>query len=272
MNITLIISAVVLVSAIGAVLGVIIGVIAKKFAVEVDPKIEIVDELLPGANCGGCGFAGCADFAKALVENRTEPNKCPVCDSNAIAQIAGELGQSATEKEKIVAVVLCGGSNSHTKGNVKYNGVLDCKSANNIQGIKGCSYGCLGYASCARACPFDAIEIKDGLAIVHPHLCVGCGKCVATCPRTLIKMVPEKASVHVFCASPEKGPLKRKVCTVSCIGCTKCTKVEGEEGTVKMVGTLAEVNYDNPPTENIVDAAKCPTKCLSNRHWKQLRK
>lgn len=240
-------------------LGVIIGVVAKIFAVKVDPNIEIVEGLLPGANCGGCGFAGCSDFAKAVVAGNAEPSGCPVCAASNVAKIADALGRSAGAKEKQVAIVLCGGGVEKAKPAVEYNGVTDCKSAALIAGgFKGCAYGCLGLASCARACPFGAIEMVDGLAIVHPDLCVGCGKCVETCPRNLIKLVPASAEVHVYCSSPEKGPAKRKVCSVSCIGCRKCVKADGGER-MEMDGFLAKVNYDNPPPRSVAEEAKCPT-------------
>jgi len=243
-------------------LGLIIGVVAKMFAVSVDPRIGIVEELLPGANCGGCGFAGCSDFAKAVVAGKAEPAGCPVCSSDNAAKIAEELGLSAGDGGKKVAVVLCGGGMEKASAAVNYNGVKDCKSAALVaDGFKGCAYGCLGFASCARACPFDAIEMVDGLAVVHPELCVGCGKCVETCPRNLIKLVPASAEVHVYCSSPEKGPVKRKVCKVSCIGCRKCVKA-AEEGQMEMDGFLAKVNYDNPPSKEVVEAAKCPTKAF----------
>ena len=244
------------------ILGLVIGLVAKIFAVETDPRIEETEELLPGANCGGCGFAGCADFAKAVVAGDATPDKCPVASPKNVADIAELLGLSANTGEKLVAIVLCGGNNKDAKKAVKYNGVKDCKSAALVAaGDKGCDYGCLGFASCARVCPFGAIEMKEGLAIVHPDLCVGCGKCVDVCPRKLIKLVPEKAKVHVFCSSPEKGPVKKKVCSVACIGCRKCVKA-GEEGQMEIKGFLVNVNYDNPPETDIVEAAKCPTGCL----------
>jgi ferredoxin len=116
-------------------------------------------------------------------------------------------------------------------------------------------------ASCSRACPFDAIEMRDGLAIVHEDLCVGCGKCVDTCPRQLIELVPAKAEVHVYCNSPEKGAEKMKVCKASCIGCRKCVKAS-EEGQMTVSGFLISTNYDNPPPADLVEAAACPTQCL----------
>ena len=244
------------------VLGSVIGLIAKIFAVETDPRIEETEELLPGANCGGCGYAGCADFAKAVVAGDATPDQCPVASSENIADIAKLLGLEAGAGEKLVAIVFCGGNNTDAKKAVNYNGVKDCKSAALVaSGDKGCDYGCLGFASCSRACPFGAIEMKDGLAIVHPDLCVGCGKCVETCPRNLIRLVPKKAEVHVFCSSPEKGPVKKRVCSVACIGCRKCVKV-AEEGQMEVKGFLIDVNYGNPPGVDIIEAAKCPTGCL----------
>jgi ferredoxin len=162
----------------------------------------------------------------------------------------------------MVAVVLCGGNNSSSRRAVNYNGIKDCKAAALVAGgDKACSFGCLGFATCARVCPFNAIEMKDGLAVVHPELCVGCGKCVAACPRNIIKMVPSSAEVHVYCSSPEKGAAKKKVCDVPCIGCRKCVKV-AEEGQMVINGFLVSVNYENSPPKDIVEAAGCPTKCL----------
>ncbi|MCF6177573.1 MAG: RnfABCDGE type electron transport complex subunit B [Victivallaceae bacterium] len=254
--------AVAVLAGMGIILGATIGIAAKIFKVETDPRIELVTELLPGVNCGGCGKAGCADFAKALVAGEEQPGKCPVCSQEAVSSIARALGIEAGETEKKVAVVLCSGDNNKSKVKVLYNGVSDCVSASLIAGgPKGCAYGCLGMASCARACPFQAIEIINGLAVVHPHLCVGCGKCVETCPRDLVKLTPISAKVHVYCNSPEKAPIKKKVCTEPCIGCRKCLKA-GEEGQFIMRGFLAEVNYDNAPDTDITEKAACPTGCL----------
>lgn len=249
---------------IGVLLGLIIGIAGKIFAVKTDPRIEEVCEMLPGANCGGCGRAGCSDFAKAVVNGDCAPDGCPVCSSEVAAAIADFLGISAGTGIKKVAVVLCGGDHNRAKPAAMYNGVNDCISANLINGgPKGCTYGCLGLASCARACPFNAIEIINGLAIVHSELCTGCGKCVATCPRHLIKLAPRDSQVHVYCSSPEKGPTKKKVCEVACIGCRKCYK-NVEEGQIEMNGFRAIVNYENPPSADIIEKAQCPTGCLKS--------
>jgi Na+-translocating ferredoxin:NAD+ oxidoreductase subunit B len=246
----------------GALLALIIGIAAKKFAVETDPRIETVTDMLPGANCGGCGYAGCADFAKAVVENGIPPTRCPVASPEDAQTIAQFLGIVAEEKDNVVAVVKCSGSCSVTVRS-PYNGIGDCRSAVVVAGgAKGCDYGCIGFGSCARACPFDAIEIRDGLAVVHPGLCVGCGKCVDTCPKDLIELVPASVDVHVYCNSPEKGALKRKVCKTACIGCRKCVKAADREEQMEVNGFLVKTNYTNPPLPTLVEKAGCPTTAL----------
>ncbi len=246
----------------GLLLGLAIGVIYKLFEVPSDPKVELLMELLPGANCGGCGKAGCADFARALVNGEITPDKCPVSSQEVCAQVAQLLGVAISSAEKQVAVILCGGDVNQTKILTRYNGVSDCISASLIAGgPKSCQYGCLGMASCARACPFNAIEVVNGLAVVHNELCVGCGKCVNTCPRRLIKLVPVKAKVHIYCSSPEKGPVKMRVCNVPCIACRKCLKA-GEEGQFLVQGFRLEVNYENYPSPEIIEKAGCPKNCL----------
>ena len=248
----------------GILLALGIGITARVFEVKQDPRIELVADALPGANCGGCGFAGCNDFAKAIVAGKITADKCPVATADGTAKVAEILGITIDQNAvKDVAVVLCGGDNKKAKIDVAYNGINDCKSAVLVaSGGKGCKYGCLGLGTCAGACPFDAIEITDdGLAVVHPELCVGCGKCVGACPKNLIKLVPETVKIHVFCSSPEKGPAKMKVCKVSCIGCRKCVK-NAEKDQIQMKGFLAQVNYEFPPPPELADASGCPTKCL----------
>lgn len=246
----------------GVLLAVVIGAAARAFAVESDPRIETVTDMLPGANCGGCGYAGCADMAKAVVEGRADPSLCPVAPPESVKRIADYLGISAAEKEKVVAVVRCSGSLSAAVRS-PYNGIGDCRSAALVAGgAKGCDFGCIGFASCARACPFDAIEMRDGLAVVHPELCVGCGKCVETCPKNLIVLVPAAVDVHVYCNSPEKGPVKRKVCKTACIACRKCVKASDNETQMTVKGFLVETNYSNPPLPDLIEKAACPTTAL----------
>ena len=260
---TLILTAVVLMAVLGLVLGVVIGWFAKLFRVETDSRVELVTELLPGANCGGCGKAGCSDFAKSVVAGENPPSKCPVSSSEQISAIAMALGIDAGESFQQRAVVCCGGDMEQTKRLLNYNGVLDCVSASLVAGgPKGCSYGCLGMGTCAHHCPFGAIEMINNLAVVHRELCVGCGNCVAACPRGVIKLVPADADVHIYCNSPAKGAAKKQVCNVPCIGCRKCAKFAPDKFTVN--GFLAAVNYqaEISPTAEDVTAVGCPTGAL----------
>lgn len=248
---------------IGLVLGLLIGIAAKIFRVEKDSRVDLVLELLPGANCGGCGKAGCADFAKAVVSGELPPNKCPASSRETIAAISRTLGIDGGDSFRQVAVVLCGGDRNQTKNPLLYNGTNDCRSANMIAGgPKGCSYGCLGLGSCARSCPFGAIEIVNGLAVVHSEICVGCGKCAETCPRKLIKIVNADAQVHVYCSNPEKAPVKRQFCKVPCLGCRKCEKTL--PGKFKFDGFHAVIDYEAETFPNAEDirSVGCPTQCL----------
>ncbi len=251
----------------GVILGVLIALAVRFFRIDADPRIEAVADLLPGANCGGCGQAGCLDFAKGLVAGTLTPNQCPVSSQEIRSAVARVLGVEVGEVTPQVAVVLCGGSVGHVKTATRYNGVTDCVSASLVGGgPKSCTYGCLGFSSCARSCPFHAIEMIDRLAVVHPELCVGCGQCVKTCPRGLIKLVPAAAKVNIYCSSKAKAPVKRAACAIPCIGCRKCVKA-APEGMFQMDGTVVSVNYDNAalPGPEIVAAAGCPTGCLQCR-------
>src|SRR5210317_1550513 len=229
---------------IGLVAAIALGFAAKKFAVEVDPRELAAMEVLPGANCGACGFPGCAGYAKALVAGDVDLNQCPPGGADVVAKLARILGVEASAAARQIAVVLCQGDNSKAQLKYHYLGLEDCSAAQRIaDGPKACPGGCVGLGSCLRACPFDAIEITaDGLAVISREKCTGCRKCVAVCPRNVIRMTPYEATIHVLCNSHDKGALVRKYCQVGCIGCNICHKTVPES--YKVENFLATVIYE----------------------------
>ena len=248
----------------GVLLAIAIGLVTRYFGTKQNPLVEQLLEIMPGANCGGCGFAGCADYVDAMVNGRAEPGRCPSMNETALARCSQILGREAVKREPLVAVVACSGDDSHAIRRGIYNGITDCRNATIVAGGgKGCLYGCLGMGTCARACPFGAIEVTENhIAVVHPGLCTGCGRCAAACPRHVIKLVPRTSKIHVFCSSPESGKVKLPVCKGACIGCRKCAK-NAEEGQMTFQGFLACVNYENAPDPNLEQV--CPTKALRSQ-------
>lgn len=246
----------------GLICGAALAMAARFLAVHEDPRVEELTEQLPGANCGGCGYAGCGEYAKAIIMDGEEVTLCAPGGAETLDNIAAFMGVTAEAGEKQVAIVLCGGDAKKAPRRFEYNGVADCSAAHAVDGgDKKCNHGCLGYGSCARACPVEAIEITDtGIAVVHPELCIGCSKCVKTCPRNLIKMVPESQDVHVFCSSRDKGPIVKKACSVGCIGCRICVKFGGEA--FEMDGFLAHRNYEIPIEDEVTVIDKCPGNCI----------
>ena len=246
---------------IGLIAAIALGFAAKKFAVEVDPRELAAMEVLPGANCGACGFPGCAGYAKALVAGSIDLNQCPPGGADVVAQLARILGVEASATARQLAVVLCQGDNRRAQVKYHYLGLVDCTAAQKIAGgPKACPGGCLGLASCQRVCPFDAIEMTDeGLAVISREKCTGCRKCVAVCPRNVIRMTPYEAEIHVLCNSHDKGALVRKYCQIGCIGCHICKKTI--PAAYEVEDFLATVIYEQD--EEAVEAiGKCPTKCI----------
>jgi Na+-translocating ferredoxin:NAD+ oxidoreductase RNF subunit RnfB len=256
--------AIIIIAAIGFVSAIALAVADVCLSVQEDPRIGMVTAELPGANCGGCGFAGCADYARALVAGTAANGACSAASEECVKKISSILGVEASLTEKKVALVKCCGTRSETIRIGDYNGLCDCNvAASTAGGDKGCKFGCLGYGACAHVCPKHAISINDGVAKVDKRLCIGCGKCVAVCPRRVIELVPARATIHVLCNNPVRGPEVRKVCGVGCMGCHLCEKNSGgaSEGHFVFDGFLAKVNYDNPPSDGMI-VDKCPAKCM----------
>lgn len=228
----LILIAVISLGAIGLISAVILFVASKKFAVYEDPRIAQVAEVLPQANCGGCGYPGCSGFADACVKaGSLEGKLCPVGGQPVMAKVAAILGLEAGTAEPMVAVVRCNGSCEHRPHITKYDGAVSCAVAHATYGGEtGCSYGCLGCGDCARACLFDAIHMnpETGLPEVDEEKCTACGACKKACPRNIIEIRPKGKNnrrMYVSCVNKDKGVIARKACEVSCIGCGKCVKV-----------------------------------------------
>lgn len=236
---------------------------SRKFAVESDGRIDEIEECLPGANCGGCGYPGCRGFAEAIVTTGAPCDGCPVSSSAAAARIAEIMGVTIEESsERLVALVHCGGGHTEAKNRADYVGIDDCRAASIVaSGAKGCEYGCLGLASCVKACPFDAMTMgPNGLPIVDDAKCTACGRCVVACPRALISLVPVTNKVHVLCRSFGRGRDVRDNCSVGCIGCKACERV-CEDDAIHVTDFLAEIDYSKC-TNCGSCAQKCPTKAI----------
>ena len=231
-------------SSIAFALGIILSYCSDKFKVKVNPNIRKIYDALPHVDCGGCGYIGCREFAKALATNKEKPGKCMVADKKAIEKIAGIMGIAAEKNDRKVAFVRCIAGPESSGKKFKYSGIKDCFAVSDLHGgDKECSYGCLGYGSCVDVCMFNAIKIgADGVAIVDPDKCVGCGKCVEACPRGIIVIRGENDRVDVACMNGDSGKNTVKVCKDGCIGCGKCEQV-CRFGAIKVVDGLARIDH-----------------------------
>ncbi len=244
------------ITAIGIVVGAGLVFTGKKFYVKVDERESAVREVLPGNNCGACGFAGCDALAAAIVNGEAPAAACPVGGAPVAKKVAAIMGVEAGNVERKVAFVRCKGTCNVTHNQGYYVGIQDCRSAV-LSGlnITECAYGCLGLGSCVKACPQDAIRVVDGVAMVNRKKCVGCGLCVKACPRGMIELVPESKRVIVQCSNRDKGPLVKKACTAGCIGCGICQK-QCESDAIHVTDFLAHVDY-----EKCSQCGKCVEKC-----------
>ena len=244
MDILNIVYAVLVLGILGALFGFVLAVASKIFEVKKDPREEEILSHLAGANCGGCGYPGCAGCAAAIVEGRAPVNACAPAGPENAAAIAAIMGLEAPSGERQVAFVRCSGG-VNAKKRFDYVGVKDCVAATKVAaGPLECAFGCLGFGSCVAACQFDAISIgPKGTAVVDPEKCTNCGACMKACPRKLIVPVPASKKVHVACANQDKGKAAMSVCNSSCIGCGLCEK-ECKKDAIHVINGVAVIDYD----------------------------
>ncbi len=249
---------------IGLGAAIILFFIAKKFKVIEDPKIDEIEELLPSANCGGCGYAGCRAFAEAIVKkNDLEGFNCPVGGNDLMKEIAPVLGVEAKESDPMIAVVRCFGTPENAPKKINYEGIGSCYYANLLSsGETGCPNGCLGLGDCVDSCQFDAIYIDPATHLpIIKNNCVACGACVTACPRDIIelrKKGKKDRRIYVQCVNEEKGGPAKKNCKVACIGCGKCVKVCKFDA-IKLENNLAYIDFNKCTL-----CRKCPSECPTN--------
>jgi len=261
---TSILSAVLAMAGLGMVLSIVLGVAAKVFYVYVDPRIESILDILPGANCGGCGYAGCSDYAEAIVLRGESPNLCVAAGADVTEGVCSIIGKSAELGVRSVARVFCQGSPDKAVSLFNYSGAQDCRAAIVATGgDKACQFGCVGLGTCVRACPFDAIHMADNsLPVVDQELCTGCGNCVSACPRHIPRLIPINQKTANLCSSHDGGKVVKQVCSIGCIACGVCKK-KCPEGAVELEDKLAVVDPVLCTGQNVC-LEKCPTGSMVN--------
>jgi Na+-translocating ferredoxin:NAD+ oxidoreductase RNF subunit RnfB len=250
--------------ALGLIFGVGLAIASKRFSIAVDPRLERIHGLLPGANCGVCGGAGCFGFAENILSGKMNVSACRVAQENIKEKIAEILGQELEKKIKLVATLHCYGG-LKVKDKFVYKGIEDCVAANLVLGgQKSCVYGCLGFGDCVKVCPFGAIKMSDdGLPVVDESKCKACNKCVLICPKKLFSLRPATHKVYVACSSYDLGKDTKVVCPVGCIACRKCEQVCPADA-IHVIDNLAVIDY-NKCTSCGKCVEACPMKTIKRR-------
>ena len=245
----------------GLILGALLSVISKVFYVKEDPRLGEISDCLPAANCGGCGYAGCAAYAEAILKGEAPINLCHSGGQQTVDRIAQIMGVASSELERRFALVRCSGSDASAVQKYEYRGLSDCDAAMKLQsGPKACAFACLGFGNCAKVCRNNAISLNGGVATVDRALCGGCGECAKACPKHIIDIVPDKAVYAVACSSVNKGPVTKKNCGVGCIGCKLCEK-NCPNDAIHVTDFLAKIDYEKCSGCGVC-AQKCPSKII----------
>lgn len=246
----------------GLLFGLLLTFASKKFHVEVDERIEQVRSCLGGANCGACGFAGCDAFAAAVVEGKAPVNGCAPAGEKGIKEISRIMGVENSATEKKVARVLCQGECGIAKERYIYDGYQSCAVAASLAGgPKDCRFACIGLGDCQDKCAFNAISMKNGIAVIDPAKCTSCGACVGACPRSVIKIMPVAQNVIVRCRNTDNGRVARAACMDACIGCGRCKK-ECQHDAIVVENNVARIDPEKC-TRCGACAQVCPCHCIT---------
>ncbi len=257
------------VGGVGLVLGVMLALVSRFFGVEENETEKELRALLPGINCGACGYRGCDDYAKALAEGTAKPNLCVPGAESVAKELGAKLGVEVEKAADMVAYVHCNGNCDATGKKADYIGLATCRAASMLYAGDGaCAYGCLGFGDCAAACPVGAICMKDGIAHVDTSRCIGCTLCTDVCPKKIISMLPQNARAAVMCSNEDKGAEARRACKNACIACRKCEKT-CPRGAITVVDDLALIDYTKC-TGCGECVAVCPTGCLKSVYFPDL--
>ena len=248
--------AILIVAALGLIAGLGLSVASALMAVPKDEKAEQIEEILPGANCGACGYSGCSGYAKALSKGVAALGLCSPGGESVVRAVSEILGTEPSDVEYKTALVHCIGSLDNTENCTNYQGIESCRAVAQLYaGEKDCSYGCIGKGDCLNSCEYGAISICNGVAKIDPKKCKGCSKCVKACPKNLISFVPLKKQAVVRCMNCDKGAVTNKNCKVGCIGCMQCVKV-CEYGAIEVKNFVAKVD-----AKKCIGCGKCVDVC-----------
>ena len=263
----------------GLVFGLVLAAASKVFYVETDPRLDALNECLPGANCGGCGYAGCGAYAEAVLNGEAPIGACASGGNECAQAMSAIMGVKAETVARKVALVKCSGQkiyNEHgeqiggAKTKAIYEGFNNCLAASKVggSGPLACKYGCLGYGSCTKACKYGAISVENGVAVVNENLCVGCMACAAVCPRNLIVPVEPDRNVVIACNSMAKGAATTRACTVGCIGCGLCKKICPNDA-ITIENNVARIDYSKCDQCGLC-ATVCPKKLIKDSNVENL--